>query len=535
MNKSGQQGMGLWAGQFLALTMCYVLLEWISSLHEFKGLPFIAWDPGLGLLFCALILRPQIAAPALFSGIICAEALFLASTADLLRVLVFALIITGTYALTARFIMRLDAGFDASLSRMRDVAWLLAGGTIGAFCSAALLVVFLLLSGELAPSDIARAGWPHVVGDVIGIGTVTPLCLKLYAARGRLNLTALAKAWPEILAFAVAIITFGSVARVSESEALQFFYILFIPTMLAAARFGLFGATLMLSATELALVIWLEWVDADPSRFTAYQTLMLLLGLTGLLVGTLISERDAARLKAAALEAEATRAARFNLVSGMASALLHDLSQPLTAARARARTVQLLSDAGDLTRLKENLGPLLTQIDRASTILHGMRDFMGRGTSSRQPYDWASITATVDLLLAPVAEERGVKLILNRPTLPLILCERTQIEQVLINLIGNALDALRHGEGEKWVQVDARQDDTRVQISIIDNGPGIDPQIAPRLFEALVTSKPDGLGLGMVICKSIIEAHEGRLWLESSKPGLTEFRFTLPCLMEMRS
>lgn len=535
MNKGAQQRIGLWAGQFLALTALYVLLEWISSLHEFKGLPFIAWDPGLGLLFCALILRPQIAAPALLTGIICAEALFLVTAADLLRVIVFALIITATYMITARLITRLDTGFDASLSRMRDVAWLLACGTIGAFCSAALLIAFLLMRGELAFAEIVSAGWPHVVGDVIGIGTVTPLCLKLYAARGRLSLASLFKAWPEMLAFAVAIITFGSLARVNESEALQFFYILFIPTMLAAARFGLFGATLMLSATELALVTWLEWLDADPTRFTAYQTLMLLLGLTGLLVGTLISERDSARLKAAALEAEATRAARFNLVSGMASALLHDLSQPLTAARARARTVQLLSDAGDLARLKENLGPLLTQIDRASTILHGMRDFMGRGTSSRQPCDWSSITTTVDLLLGPVADERGAKLIFTTPRLPPLLCEPTQIEQVLVNLIGNALDALRHYEGEKWVRVDARLKDTRAEISITDNGPGIDPQIAPRLFEALVTSKPDGLGLGMVICKSIIEAHEGRLWLETSKPGLTEFRFTLPCLMESKS
>ena len=67
-----------------------------------------------------------------------------------------------------------------------------------------------------------------------------------------------------------------------------------------------------------------------------------------------------------------------------------------------------------------------------------------------------------------------------------------------------------------------------LEISVTDNGPGIDPTIASRLFEALVTTKANGLGLGMVICKSIIEAHEGRLWLEQSQPGLTEFRFTLP-------
>lgn len=521
-------GKAQWLGQFLALVAIYVLLEWISSLHDYKGLPFTAWDPGLGLLFCALILRPRLGAAALFAGIVCAETLFLVTTADLARALIFALIITATYASAATFIMQSGRGFDTSLSHMRDVVVLMGASTMGALTSAALLIGFLFTTGDIVSDDILSAGWPHIVGDMIGIGTVTPLCLKL--ARSGWRLPTLQQIWPDALCFALTFGLFATlVARNVENEALQFFYILFIPTILASARFGLSGAAMMLTATELMLVILLEWVDADPSHFTAYQTLMLVLGLTGLTLGTLISERDSARLKAAALEAEATRAARFNLVSGMASALLHDLSQPLTAARARARTVQLLANSGDLQRLNENLAPLMTQIDRASIILHGMRDFMGRGTSARQPQNFASLAGTVEMLLSPTAKERNVQMIFEAQGLPLLHCEGTQIEQVLVNLIGNALDALAHGQGEKWVRVSAHVKDNRqAEISVIDNGPGIDPEIASRLFEALVTTKANGLGLGMVICRSIIEAHEGRLWLEQSKPGFTEFRFTLP-------
>lgn len=523
-----QGGKAQWLGQFLALVGLYVLLAWISSLHDYKGLPFAAWDPGLGLLFCALILRPRLGAAALFTGIVCAEALFLIPSGDLLRAIVFALIITTTYAAVAKLILQRGDSFDVGLSYMRDVVLLMSMSIAGAFVSAALLLGFLLMRGEIASADLLSAGWPHIVGDVIGIGTVTPLCLKL--ARARMMRLRLREAWPEALSFALTVSVFALlIIRGPETDALQFFYILFIPTILASARFGLFGAAIMLTATELMLVILLEWVNADPSRFTAYQTLMLILGLTGLMLGTLISERDSARLKAAALEAEATRAARFNLVSGMASALLHDLSQPLTAARARARTVQLLAGTGDLERLKDNLSPLMAQIDRASTILHGMRDFMGRGSSARQPQDFATLTGTVEMLLGPTAQERNVQLIIEAQNLPLIHCERMQVEQVLVNLIGNALDALAHGEEEKWVRIAGRIKDARyIEISVTDNGPGIDPTIASRLFEALVTTKANGLGLGMVICKSIIEAHEGRLWLEQSQPGLTEFRFTLP-------
>jgi signal transduction histidine kinase len=521
-------GKAQWLGQFLALVALYVLLEWISSLHDYKGLPFTAWDPGLGLLFCVLILRPQLGAAALFAGIVCAEALFLVSTADLARTLIFALIITATYAGVAAFITQSARGFDTSLPNMRDVVVLMGASIMGAFVSAALLIGFLFATGEIASSDILSAGWPHIVGDVIGIGTVTPLCLKL--ARNGWRVPQVQQIWPDALCFTVTFSLFAMlVARHAGNEALQFFYILFIPTILASARFGLTGAAVVLTATELMLVILLEWVDADPLHFTAYQTLMLVLNLTGLTLGTLISERDSARLKAAALEAEATRAARFNLVSGMASALLHDLSQPLTAARARARTVQLLANTGDLQRLNDNLAPLMNQIDRAATILHGMRDFMARGTSARQPQDFSTLAGTVEMLLGPTAQERNVQLVFEAQTLPLLHCERMQVEQVLVNLIGNALDALAHTEGAKWVHVSARaKDDRYAEISVTDNGPGIDPDIASRLFEALVTTKANGLGLGMVICRSIIEAHEGRLWLEQSKPGFTEFRFTLP-------
>lgn len=160
---------------------------------------------------------------------------------------------------------------------------------------------------------------------------------------------------------------------------------------------------------------------------------------------------------------------------------------------------------------------------------------MGRGTSTRSVQSWDRITSTVQMLLEPLADERQIKLIFNSDETLAILCERNQIEQVLVNLIGNAMDALQHSCDDKCIRVEARAHARHAEISITDNGPGIDPDVAPRLFETLVTSKSTGLGLGLVICKSIIEAHEGRLWLEKSQSGLTEFRFTLPLSMESKS
>jgi two-component system sensor kinase FixL len=514
----------------IGLMAIYVALERISSIHDYKGLPFTAWDPGLGLAFALLILRPAMAAPALFMGIVVSEAMVLHSTLSWPAILAFALIVVAAYAVTAGAI-RKTGNFDPSLHNLGDVAILLGGGLAGAIASGFLLLTLLIAIGDLGFGDIAPAGWPHIVGDTIGIAVVTPLVLKLSVRRQNWNIRGLATIWPEAGCFLLFSAVFAwLLAGAPSRESLQYLYILFVPVMIAAVRQGLLGASVSLAATQAVLILIFDWLDIESQNFTAYQTFMLGLTSTGLFVGAIVSERDATRLRTQAMERETARATRFNLVSGMAAALAHEISQPLTAARARARTIERLIEMKDLARATEHLPPLVAQIDRAAEILQRMREFLRRGDTERKLAAWSDIAHGAATLLAPLARERNVRIDWSGDeALPPIHCDRIQIEQVIVNLAVNALDALSgSGESDRRLLIAARKDDRMLEVLVQDNGPGIDPTIARSIFDAMTTTRSDGLGLGLAICASILEFHNGRLWLETSRPGHTEFRFRVP-------
>lgn len=515
----------------LVLAPIYVLLEWLSSIHEYKGLPFTAWDPGLGLMFAVIVMRPLTGAVALFAGIAAAEAIVLQSRLDWAHILLIAAIVPVSYVSVIKLARRFME-FDVSLLRLRDVLVLFGAGAAGAILSAALLIGALIFTGAFTTADILPAALPHFVGDVIGIAILTPLALKAYPI-----IRARALEWPpgvifDLICYLVAISLFAVLAGSSHTrESLQYFYVLFLPVVFAAVRHGLGGAMTALALTQAALVMILDWLDADASKFTDYQTLMLVLTVTGLLVGSIVSERDLARRRAQAMEWTAARAARFNLVSGMAAALSHEISQPLTVARARARIIEKLIEMNDLDRIRENLPQLVTQIDRAADILQRMREFLRRGQPDRRPVAWDALAGGAQTLLAPVAHEKRVVVDVTRADgLPQLLCDSVQIQQVLVNLGSNAIDAIASaGRTDGRVTIDARLADERtVEVSVRDNGPGIDPALAGSLFNAMTTTRQDGLGLGIAICASIVESHHGRLWLESSRPGETDFRFRIP-------
>jgi C4-dicarboxylate-specific signal transduction histidine kinase len=264
---------------------------------------------------------------------------------------------------------------------------------------------------------------------------------------------------------------------------------------------------------------------------------MLILTATGLTVGVVVTERrQAARAmqeveaRLRAREIEAAQAARFNLVSGMASALAHEINQPMTAARALARAIQQLLRAPtiDHARADGNLTNLVAQIDHAAGVVRRMRDFLRRGHPHVSTIDTRSMLDDALILVRAEANAKSVAIALDIPReLPPLHGDRIQLQQVILNLVRNAMEALT-GRMDGIVGIAVVWLEDLVEIRVADNGPGIEPALAARLFEPLMTSKPDGLGLGLSICASIVQLHGGRIWLHSGEPGATEFRFSLP-------
>ena len=511
-----------------ALTIAYMLLTWVSSIHEHQGLPFTAWDPGLGLLFAAMVIRPALGMSALFVGILGSEALILRNDVSPMHIVAIGIVVAGSYGGIAQLLIKRQI-FDPALPMLRDLQALLGGGIVAAFCSGSILLALFYMSGDLGFSEILGAAWAHMIGDVIGIGVVAPLGLKLLTRNSFYRFHPVARF--EIACFLMTIGIFGFfVATSPTGEGLRFFYLLFIPNVLVAARHGITGAAISLAMTQIALVVILDWVDADPQRFTDYQTLMLFLSITGLVVGGIVSERDSARLRVQAMEWESARAARFNLVSGMAAALSHEINQPLTAARARANTLTYLVEREEWPGLKEQLTPLVRQIDRAADILSRLREFLKRGTPDRKPVSWSAIISDARMLLDPAAKAKNIELSWRDDDKGIILhCEPIQIEQVIVNLVSNAIEAI--GSANQYdgkIIIDVAVKDSILNVKINDNGPGVNADIKDHLFNTITTTRADGLGLGVLICQSIITSHDGRLWLAHSHPGDTQFEFQIP-------
>jgi signal transduction histidine kinase len=524
-----------------AYLAAYVVLEWVSFIHEYRGVPITPWNPGLGVLFAPMVLIGPSFAPVLFAGVLLVEFTIVESQLSWPAVVGIAVIYSAAYAslaVVARRYLRLDV----ALASLRDVIVLLGTAVVGAAAVAGLLSVLLVATGPLAPTEIVEAALPLLVGDVIGVAVVTPLVMRFAPRRRELAANRLHRIAPEGAGYALVIaLALVVVVDSQRADEFKYLYLLFLPVVAAAARHGIDGACLVLAATQLALVGVLQSRGYDAVAFTDFQTVMFVLTATGLVVGVVVSERQhadrayreaSARLKER--EAEAAQAGRFHLLSGMTSALAHEINQPMAAARALARSAQelLRTPGGDLPRAEGNLRTAIAHIDHAGDIVRRMRDFLRRGQPRYSTVDIRTVLEDALALVRPAAAVRAIAIELDvADDLPPVHADRIQLQQVVLNLMQNSLDSIVHcRRTEGRIRLAARRFDEprHVEVSVEDNGGGVDPELASRLFTPLTTSKKDGLGLGLAICAAILEAHGGKVWLHSNSASAAEFRFSLP-------
>ncbi len=228
---------------------------------------------------------------------------------------------------------------------------------------------------------------------------------------------------------------------------------------------------------------------------------------------------------------ELAHADRVSMVGAMASAIAHEESQPLAAIAAYTRACLLLLRAPgtDLAKIRNSLEKVAEQAIRAGEILNRLREFLQRGEMQVQPTDAAELVRAVAELARTDVTVHGIKLVVDLESdLPEVLADRVHIEQVALNLVRNAVDALSDHPGEsREITICARQCDGRVRFIVRDTGPGIDPAVASRLFQPFTTTKGSGMGLGLSISKTIVEAHGGTLqYLPQNGPGAV-FSFDL--------
>jgi len=248
-----------------------------------------------------------------------------------------------------------------------------------------------------------------------------------------------------------------------------------------------------------------------------------------------ISNRVAVQARAEELQRELNHVARLAAMDEIVSMIVHELNQPLTAiANFGDASIRLLERGEDQSgRAVEFMAKSVKQAHRASDMIRRLRRFVTRGVGEKEPIAVNEVVREAAGLALIGAADRGIETIYEfSEGLPEISADRIQVQQVLVNLIRNGVDALlesktgREGDFRLTIETN-REEGGAVQIAVSDTGPGIAPGVADRLFTPLVTSKEGGMGIGLSVSKSIVEAHGGKIWFEPNPGGGSRFVFTL--------
>ncbi|WP_347404039.1 ATP-binding protein [Mesorhizobium sp. WSM4976] len=220
----------------------------------------------------------------------------------------------------------------------------------------------------------------------------------------------------------------------------------------------------------------------------------------------------------------------------MASAIAHELNQPLAAiANYLKGSRRLLDGSTDerLAILRDAMDSAADQALRAGQIIRRMREFVSRRESERQIQSIAKLVEEASALALVGAKDRGVGVTFEfDPRVNLILADKVQIQQVLVNLIRNAVEAMEESSERSLTVRTTPADNMMIVVQVDDSGSGISEEMATKLFQPFATTKPHGMGVGLSISRTIVEAHGGQIKAEPRPGGGTRFRFTLPTVTE---
>jgi PAS domain S-box-containing protein len=260
----------------------------------------------------------------------------------------------------------------------------------------------------------------------------------------------------------------------------------------------------------------------DTGRFVGYRG-----------VGRHVTERRLAEEALRAMQAELAHVNRVTTMGQLSASIAHEVNQPIAATVTNAQAAQrwLRAQPPDLDEVRASLGRIVEDGKRAGNVISGIRALIHKVPSRKDWFDLNEAILEMLVLTRSEALRHGISLQTRlAPRLPMVQGDRTQLQQVILNLILNAIEAmgdLDDGTRELWISTETEASGG-VLVTVRDSGPGLDPADVERVFQAFYTTKPKGMGMGLAICRSMVEAHGGRMWASANESRGAVFQFTLP-------
>jgi two-component system, LuxR family, sensor kinase FixL len=505
----------------------YVFLDWITYTPAFAPLGITPWAPSIGLGFGLVLLRglafaPLIAVSSFGTDIITRQLPFAWWV-----VTIEAILIGAVYSLALAVLLRPQTRFDRTLSSVRDILLLIGVSAVAAFVVGVAYCSVLLALGLMARDQMIGAVLRYGIGDLIGIAVLTPFVLMLAAGRRQWQPTLQGIA--QMLAILISVIL---VVGISGQHQQHFFYVLLLPIVWIAVTGGLDRVTAGLVLMQIGIMVVLHFGNADVSSVTAFQAIMVVLTFAGLTIGVLVSERSRTEQRLRLHQDLISGAARLGSAGELAGALAHELNQPLTAIGNYTRAVlgQLRRPEPDMAATISTAEKAVQQTERAAQVIRRLRDLIQTGRLQTAKCDVEQLVAESIDLARPALLSSGTSVTVSiPPELPSVYIDLIQIEQVMTNLLRNAMEAMAEARTINRRIVVATQvaTDRMVEISVTDCGPGFPSGFVLGSIAPGDSGKSGGLGVGLALCQSIIKAHGGTLEAVNSRIGAT-VRFTLP-------
>jgi two-component system, LuxR family, sensor kinase FixL len=512
-----------------AFVVVYLFVETATRTYQLDGLGITLWGPAAGLSVVYLLTTGLSSASFILAAAMIADFVVYDGQKSIWVSAGTSLVLTGGFSGLALVLRHRWKNLPPTVS---DVLALLVLVPVGVLIIAVFYCSILLAAGLVSEWRFLLALRDLWIGDTLGIVTLLPaagVVVQLVAAKpalwSRANIVA---AIGSVIMIAAAL---GVIFGLQDAGAYQFFYLLFLPIIWIAVRWGYAGAAITLLIAHVMLVTVSTYLGYAAYDFIAFQMLMLILSATGLLLGVAITERRCAEERSRIQDRDLARASRQAIIGATGTAIAHEISQPLASATTYLHVARrkLRRPGTDLDSVDEALAQAEADARRTRETLERVRDYISSGRLCLTEIDVDCLVDRLAKLIGRDAEARGVSIAVSCANhLPAMRGDRIQLEQLILNLLSNGVDAAAERPGAGQVRLRIAQRRNRIAFIVDDNGTGVPAGMAKRMFEPFETSKQKGMGLGLTLVRQIVAAHGGTISWEGLEPRGTRFVVELP-------